>query len=575
MKALADPVAAPGPAVPPWRRAWDVPVWAHLVALAAILLLLVPVVGTSQSFLADEGAAIIQARSLAEGDGWIVEHPLPEVDPAGDWYPIGNAERGEKGFAPLGKHPAYPFLAAGAARLAGVAGMVVLSLLGTVAAAGLAAALAGRIDALLVRPALWAVGLASPLLFDGFLVMAHSLGAALATAAVLAAVIAVQDRRPTVALLVAPAVAGAVLLRNEALLFAAALALVAGLLALRRLYRVPAALVAGTTIGAAVLARVIDRLWLARVTGGTASTTAVGVPAAGESFLSGRIDGFTLTWLTPGYDPSAPLSLALLVMLGALGWGALRARSRPHEGKGVAIAAWVAAGAAVVALLVAPTNVVPGLLLAFPLLGAGLVVLRRRLFTSPAVLLAGATAGLFALAVIATQYSVGGTAEWGGRYFALLIPVVVPVLLAGLRLQGLALQPAVRRSVAGALVVCSAALAVMAVGALRSYHQAGAELENRIEAAGRATGEARPVVVTTSDGASRVAWPTFDEHRWLYVPAQDLGTAATRLRDAGVDRFVFVTNRLATDRPLFGDLTVVSTDGPADGSGRQILVLHS
>jgi hypothetical protein len=572
---MADPVAAPGRAVPRWRRVWNLPVWAHLLALAAILLLLVPVVGTSQTFLADEGAAIIQSRSLAEGDGWIVEHPLPEVDPAGDWYPIGKSERGEKGFAPLGKHPAYPFLAAGAARLGGVAGMVVLSLVGTVAAAGLAAALAGRIDASLVRPSLWAVGVARPLLFDGFLVMAHSLGAALATAAVLAAVIAVQERRPAVALLVAPAVAGAVLLRNEALLFAGALALVAGFLALRRLHRMPAALVAGVTIGAALAARVIDRLWVASVTGSAASTTAVGVPAAGESFLSGRIEGFTQTWLTPGYDPSAPLSLALLVMLGALGWGALRARSRPHDGRGVATAAWVAAAAALLALVVAPTNVVPGLLLAFPLLGAGLLVLRRRLFISPGVVLAGATAGVFALAVIATQYSVGGTGEWGGRYFALMVPAVVPVLLAGLRLQGLALQPAVRRSVAGALVVCSAALAVMAVGALRSYHQAGAVLEDRIEAAGRATGEARPVVVTTSDGASRVAWPTFDDHRWLFVPAQDLGTAADRLRDAGVDRFVFVTNRLAADRRLLGDLTVVSVDGPADGSGRQILVLQS
>jgi hypothetical protein len=572
---LADPVAAPGPADGGWRRAWDVPVWAHLLALGTILLLLVPVVGTSQSFLADEGAAILQSRSLAEGDGWIVEHPFPEVDPDGDWYPIGKAERGEMGFAPLGKHPAYPLLAAGAASLGGVTGMVLLSLLGTVAAAGLAAALAGRIDGSLVRPALWAVGLASPLLFDGFLVMAHSLGAAFATAAVLATVVAVQERRPAVALLVAPAVAGAVLLRNEALLFAAALALVAGLLALRRPYRVPAVMVAGVTIGAAVVARVLDRVWLAEVTGGAASTTAVGVPAAGESFVSGRIDGFTLTWLTPGYDPSGPLSLALLVMLGALGWCALRARSRPQEGKAVSTAAWVAAGAAVVALVVAPTNVVPGLLLSFPLLAAGLLVLRRRLFADPGVLLAGATAGLFALGVIATQYSVGGTGEWGGRYFALLIPAVVPVLLAALRLQGRALQPAVRRSVSGALVVCSAALAVMAVGALRSYHQAGAVLENRIEAAGRATGDARPVVVTTSDAASRVAWPTFDDHRWLLVPAQEVLTAATRLRDAGVDRFVFVTNRLATDRPLLGTLTVVSIDGPGDGSGRQVLVLQS
>jgi len=48
---------------------------AHLVTLAAILLLLVPVVGKPQSFIADEGAAMIQARSLAAGDGWMSRTP--------------------------------------------------------------------------------------------------------------------------------------------------------------------------------------------------------------------------------------------------------------------------------------------------------------------------------------------------------------------------------------------------------------------------------------------------------------------------------------------------------------------
>ena len=109
-----------------------------------------------------------------------------------------TSERGATGRA-LAKHPLYPVLLAAADRLGGVTGMVLLSLAGTVAAAGLAAVLARRLDPALVRPDLWMVGLASPLLFDGFLVIAHTLGAALAAAAVLLALRAVERAGPSTA----------------------------------------------------------------------------------------------------------------------------------------------------------------------------------------------------------------------------------------------------------------------------------------------------------------------------------------------------------------------------------------
>lgn len=569
MTLVADPLAPPAPC---WARAWGLPVWAHLLALGAVLLLLMPVVGTSHSFIADEGAAIIQATSLEAGGGWIVEHPLPEVDPEGRWYPVVNAERGAKGFAPLAKHPLYPTLAAAAARVGGVAGMVVLSLLGTVAAAGLAAALAGRLDTDLVRPTVWVVGLASPLLFDGFLVMGHTLGAALATAAVLAAVVAVQDRRPALAVLVAPAVAGAVLLRNEALLFAAALILVTGFLGLRRANRSPAAVVAAATVAGAVGARLLDRLWVARVTGGAASATAVGVPAAGDGFVQGRIDGFLTTWLTPGYGDLDLGTLALLVMLAAIAWCALRVRSHPDGRNAILGRAAVAAVAAVVAVAVDPGNVVPGLLLAFPAATAGMLAVRRTLFDDAGAVVIGATAVLFALAVIATQYAVGGSGEWGGRYFALLVPAAAPLLLAALRAEGRSLAADVRRGVAVALVVCSAALSVMAVGSLRANHRAAARVVARIEAAGRLTGDPRPVVVSDWIAGARLAWPTLDDHRWLYVTEGGIGQAVERLRAAGVERFVFVANDVAAVRAQLDGLTVVATD--ASPTGRQILVLE-
>ena len=92
-------------------------------ALLVVLLALVPVVGPNASYSADEGAAIIQASSLAGGDGWIIEHPIPEVDPSGAHYPLELSPEGPKGAAAYAKHPAYPWALAGADRLGGTSAM--------------------------------------------------------------------------------------------------------------------------------------------------------------------------------------------------------------------------------------------------------------------------------------------------------------------------------------------------------------------------------------------------------------------------------------------------------------------
>ncbi|HEV3401140.1 MAG TPA: hypothetical protein VG078_04905, partial [Acidimicrobiales bacterium] len=215
------------PTDPWWRRVWRLPLGVHVAALAVVLVALVPVVGPGVSFSADEGAAIVQARHLARGDGWIVDHPVPEADPEGTNYPLELSARGLDGrTAPFAKHPLYAVLLGAASRLGGVTAMVLLSVAGTIAAAALAAALAGRMGPGLARPALWAVGAGSPLLFDGYLVIAHTLGAALAAAAVLCAVRAFEDRRRWLssAAGVLACAAVAVLLRTEASLFALALA---------------------------------------------------------------------------------------------------------------------------------------------------------------------------------------------------------------------------------------------------------------------------------------------------------------------------------------------------------------
>ena len=167
------------------RRAWAAPIGAHLAALALALVGVTFLVGWNAPFSADEGAAAAQARLLSEGDGWSMPHPFPEVDPTGDAFPLARSTETEGGWAPFAKHPTYALLLAGADGAGGVPAMVLVSLAGTVAAAGVASALAGRLDRSLARPALWVTGLASPLVFDAHLLMAHTLAAAAAGGATL------------------------------------------------------------------------------------------------------------------------------------------------------------------------------------------------------------------------------------------------------------------------------------------------------------------------------------------------------------------------------------------------------
>ena len=333
-------------------------------------------------------------------------------------------------------------------RAGGVAAMVILSLAGTLAAAALAAGLARRVDPALARPTVWVVGLASPLLFDGYLVMAHALAAAAAVGAVLLAVRAMEERSPALALAVAPCVAAAVMLRTEAVFLAAGLAVVAVLVSRQR----DGFLVAAAS-GVGALAALVGEDWWSRQILGPPVPGTAGGSFAGTG-LAGRMHGFVLTWLTPGYDGGGLVDVALIVMLAVVALAALTIRRRPTETRAVVgLSVIAAAAAAVVALVAGPANIVPGLLVAFPLAAAGLLLVDRATLATTAAKVAAGTFALFALAVLATQYSRGGSGEWGGRYFALGIPVVVPVLLAAVFAAGGRLAPQARRVAAGSLLV--------------------------------------------------------------------------------------------------------------------------
>lgn len=521
------------------RRVWGAPLWAHVVTLGVLLLALVPVVGTSATFSPDEGLVLVQARSLAEGGGWVVEHPLPEIDAENRFYTFPGSSQGTDGMAPFAKHPVYPLVLAGLDRIGGVAAMMALSVLGTLAAAAAAALLARDVAGGLERPVLWAVGVGSPLFFDGYILIAHSLGAALATMAALAAVRGVRQARPRPLLACTGFAAAAVLLRSEALLFALALGL--GIVVTGLARRRPALVAWGFVVPAAALA-VAYAEKLAQVALIGSANTAVSPPAIQGGFFEARFTAFLNTWLRPSTSLS---DLVLIEVTVLVLFGVFVARWRPQRSRLLlALSAGVIAISSA-GLIMDPGRVVPGLLVAFPLAVVAIGMVDRRYFDVDGRLLLTVTAGLFIAGVLATQYREGGSAEWGGRYFALAVPLLAVLAIDALARRAAQVQPAVRLGAAAALATSAALLAFGSMASINGVHSFSDRLVDRIhrtaEASSPGDGGAGPVVVAAYGNVPRLAWTSHDGQRWLHNNDGKISAElARRLREDGVGEVVFV-----------------------------------
>jgi hypothetical protein len=536
-------LAAPEVLAPPIRRA--MPLAAHVAGLALALLTLFPLLGGDGLFSADEGAAAAQTRLLSRSEGWAAHHPVPALDPEGEAFPLEYATPvpGTSGAAPFAKHPAYPVLLTVLDRGFGLGGMVLASVVGTVAAAAVAGLLARRVVPELAALAVWATGLATPLFFDSWLVIAHTLGAALVGAAVLSVVRAHEGRGGPALLAVAAASTGAVLVRNEAVLFAVALALAAAWVGVRARSR-PVVVAGLAALAGAALGYVVDGLLSAAVAGDAEAGFAAGVGHGG--FVSGRLAEAVVTLLLPSYGRLGLPDALLVLTAGALVGAVVIARRRPEDVDGIRLFAGIAVVAAVARAVVAP-EVVPGLLVAAPVLTAGLAALSRRTFTALAARLAGLTVVLFVGAVLATQYASGGSGEWGGRYFALALPVAVPVVLLGLRQVAEGLAPVARRTLGGALVVVALASAVLAGRSLVATEDRSERLVDVVDEV--AAGVDDPVRIATAGAPARFAWDQVLEGTdWLLVAPEDLRAWLDRAGEQGRD-VVLVTPDPDRDRP--------------------------
>ena len=414
---------------------------------------------------------------------------------------------------------------------------------------------------------LWILGLGSPLLFGATTVMAHSIGAALTGGVVLALVTGLGDgvparRRVPLVLAALVLVVPLVLLRSEGLLAVAGIAAALGICSIRSL-RPPRidpsrAVTAVVIAGLGVASYRFDGRLAAAIKGDEGISSFV-IGAQEVGFVEGRLLALWASVLRPG-DPR--LGTPAIVLLGATvcmvaGAVLLRASAR-HRSLAVRL---VVVGAALTVLRqFLPVGQVTGLVAAFPLLVMGLVQLRRADIVSLAARVCLITSAVTASLVLATSYSIGGAAEWGGRFYHLLLPLLVPLAVIGaanalaqlrhtdnprhptpIRTTarigdgsgaGGAGRPAPRRpapwlgsppgSLTVAVLVAAVSMSVLCLRTGVAMRQNTDEVLDRVLGVATAseapTDGGPPIVVTDARGLGRVSWDHLDEMRILRMP---------------------------------------------------------
>lgn len=522
--------------------------WLHALALAVVLVALVPIVTNGHGLMSDEGVYLAQARELSHGS-WSAERTHRDIDPGGAFTPVTDGGVVGDRVVHYVKHPAFPLVLTPAYRLAGTTGAVLVSVFGAWCAALVAAFIARRI-----RPehgpwALWLAGIGSPLLFDAYIVVAHTLAAACAGLAFLGVSRALDGRDWRHLLYALPAVGGVVLMRSEGLIFAAALGATAALMSLgwppSRTVRWRA-----TAVGAGVL-----------VVGGVsylAEKAAVGAIMGSEvsrsplsSLNSASMDPLSGAWaslLRPFYGGWESVTLLLpLVVLGV--WvAAVALRILPARPL-LPLVALLAAAFAALGLWFWPPGLVTGLLATSPLIVPGLIWLRRRDVARPLVARGLVVVGGSAVGVLLVNYRVGGAAEWGGRFFHLMLPLLVPIVVLGV---DNARQVLSRRQswVAGACVIAiTASIAGCVVTTLVEMRRVVADFVDGTVAAVHAFEKDEPSgdrlvvapVMLQNDGVDRYFWDQ-DVVLLASTPIRGLGILLDSMEAAGRDRLVITTN---------------------------------
>jgi hypothetical protein len=440
---------------------------AHVAALSLVLLLILPLVNTGQVGFPDEGIYSAQVDNLSRGS-WSAPRQAPDIDSGGGGVgAVGSIIVGDS-YIPYARQPLYPLVLLPAFELGGLVGMLVLSIFGTVLAALAAALLARRIDPSLGIAALWTAGVGSPLLFDAHLVMGHSLVAALAGLLAVTVCAVVDDRRTVWLWASVPCAAALTLIRSEGALVVLALGLVVGLSGFRLRPRpsidVRRALV-GATLGIAVVVTYFANQRVAAAILGDGAGNTISPDRDPDALASGWIS-LLRPWTGDARLATAEAVLMTLCTLLAVVTYRLLPRFRL-----LSLGLLVMASVSSVFLVARPPNLITGLLPVFPAAVVGLGLLGREDFRRPEVSRMLATSLLVTFGILATSYGIGGAAEWGGRFYHVVIPLLVAPAVLGLSHARATLPKLQLRVAAAALAVMVLAIGVTAVRSNHRYRE--------------------------------------------------------------------------------------------------------
>lgn len=542
----ARPAPAPvgeGPRRPASALRWAL----HLLGIVALLGVGVLVVDDGAVLSADEGAVLTQARVLQESGGWVLPSD-PVLDPDGEWFPVIGGATVEGGRMPFVKPPWYPRLIA---ELLEVGGLGFVLFVHAVALAA-AAWCVGRTVEHLRRdwgiPAMWATALGTPLLFDGFWVIAHSISVAGAALALFGAIrFACDGRRWGLGVMVVGIVVSAGF-RIDGVLAGLALAPAVAVATWprSRLAALAGAAVAGVT---SVATYVGVSAAAASVTG--AGGTTLVRPSQSGSFVAGRLHAACQTLLKGALFDGTSATMASLAAVSLIAAAiAMRRDASQLLITGLAGVSVVAAGW----WILRPADMIPGLVIAAPGVIVGWVLLGRDELRRPDVRLAAVSAMGTALAVLVTQSSDGGVGEWGGRYFHVALPAAIVATTAGL----LSRQ---RTQAFRAVIVATVAVsAIWSAGAIRAHvtfrdtpRQISDATEEMARKARSASQPGGPVVIMTWPPQGRFLWDQVTDGRYLTVSdPDDAPRLMARLRAADVPDLIVVAD--PAGRPLVDEL---------------------
>jgi hypothetical protein len=399
----------------------------------------------------------------------------------------------------------------------GYRGALVVPMLGGVACALAAAALARRAGARDGgRLAFWVVGLASPVAIYALDFWEHTLGLALmAWAVVLLVDLSQRTRAAWYAAVVGVLFGAAATMRTEALAFGAVATAVACVYVVRR--HVAYAIAVGALVAVGTAGPLVANLGLERAVLGSSlrAERATGtVSSASTSGSNVRLREAAITSVGITGNADAP-SLALgVVAIAAIAAAALR---RDWRILLVAAALYVTRAAQ-------GFGFVPGFLIAAPLSAVGLALGWRR---GPPARLVLAMA-LAALPLVwAVQFTGGAAPQWGGRY----------VLLSGFALT--AIGVAALEDLDRALRIGTVSLAVFITAfGLAWMHERTHDVAASAETLERL---AEPLLVSRVAHLVREGGGVHDLRRWLTARSDKDLEKATRIAAAtGVHRFALV-----------------------------------